>query len=160
MSGSSSRGWPAMLVVALLVVGLDQLTKGAVRGSLEPGERADAILGFELVRVSNSGIAFGLLGDASSAIVLTVTAGALALLVGWFATDAHRPGLWLGVGLLVGGAVGNLIDRVRLDAVTDFLDPPLWPAFNVADVAITAGVVVLALTAFAVPAADEQPAPP
>jgi signal peptidase II len=55
--------------------------------------------------------------------------------------------MWAGVGLLVGGALGNLIDRIRIDAVTDFIDPPLWPAFNVADVAITAGVVVLALAA-------------
>ncbi len=149
-----------MLVVALLVVALDQATKGAVRSSLDPGESADVVLGFELVRVSNSGIAFGLLGDASSSIVLAVTIGALVLLVGWFATDSGRSGLWLAVGLLVGGAVGNLIDRVRLDAVTDFLDPPLWPAFNVADIAITLGVVVLAVTAFAAPEGDEQPAAP
>ena len=61
----------------------------------------------------------------------------------------HRrvPWLWLGVGLLAGGAIGNLVDRIRDGAVTDFIDPPLWPAFNLADVAITAGVVVIALTA-------------
>ncbi len=160
MKASALRGWPAMLVVALLVVALDQATKGAVRSSLEPGESADVVLGFELVRVSNSGIAFGLLGDASSGVVLAVTIGALLLLVGWFATDSGRSGLWLAVGLLVGGAVGNLIDRIRLDAVTDFLDPPLWPAFNVADIAITLGVVVLAVTAFTAPEGDEQPAAP
>ena len=115
------------------------------------------MLGFELSYVTNSGIAFGLLSEGANGVVLAVTLGALALVLGWFATDTTRPGLWLGVGLLVGGAIGNLIDRLRLDAVTDFIDPPLWPAFNVADVAITAGVVILVLSAFA-PAA-ESPAP-
>ena len=70
--------------------------------------------------------------------------------------DPLRPELWLGVGLLVGGAIGNLIDRLRLDAVTDFLDPPLWPAFNVADVSITLGVIVVALAALA--PRDPEPA--
>ena len=59
-------------------------------------------------------------------------------MVGWFALDAARPGCGSASGCCVGGALGNLVDRIRDDAVTDFLDPPLWPAFNVADVAITA----------------------
>jgi signal peptidase II len=59
--------------------------------------------------------------------------------------------LWLGVGLLAGGALGNLVDRLSDGGVTDFIDPPLWPAFNVADIAITAGVVVIALTALRAP---------
>ena len=146
-----------MAAVALVVVALDQLAKGALRSALEPGEHRDLVLGFELSYVTNSGIAFGLLSEGANGVVLAVTLGALALVLGWFATDTTRPGLWLGVGLLVGGAIGNLIDRLRLDAVTDFIDPPLWPAFNVADVAITAGVVILVLSAFA-PAA-ESPAP-
>ena len=83
--------------------------------------------------------------------MLAITIAALALLLAWFALDTARPGLWLGVGLLIGGALGNLIDRVRDGAVTDFIDPPLWPAFNVADVAITAGVVVIALLALYAP---------
>ena len=61
----------------------------------------------------------------------------------WFALDPQRPGLWLAVGLLAGGALGNLADRVRAGAVTDFIDPPLWPTFNLADVAITLGALVL-----------------
>ena len=63
----------------------------------------------------------------------------------WFALDPARPGLWLAVGLLAGGALGNLADRVRADAVTDFIDPPLWPTFNLADVAITLGALALVL---------------
>lgn len=147
-----------MLVVAVVIVALDQASKGGLRTALEPGERVDLILGFELVRVGNDGVAFGLLGDASSALVLTITLAALALVLAWFATDAGRPWLWLGVGMLVGGALGNLLDRVRAGEVTDFIDPPMWPAFNLADVAITLGVVVLALTAFAAPAGSERAA--
>lgn len=138
-----------MLTVCGLIVAIDQVVKAVIVGSLAPGEGIDLALGFELTRVTNSGIAFGLLEGAGDALVLAITGGALALVVGWFATDPLRPQLWLGVGLLVGGALGNLVDRLRLDAVTDFLDPPLWPAFNLADVAITAGVVVVALAALA-----------
>ena len=145
--GGTARPWVRMLAAAALVVALDQATKGILRGALEPGEHRDLILGFELNRVTNSGIAFGALDGAADGIVLAVTAAALALIVGWFTVAGDRRGMWVGVGLLVGGALGNLIDRIRIDAVTDFIDPPLWPAFNLADVAITAGVVVLALAA-------------
>jgi signal peptidase II len=137
-----------MLAVAGLVVAADQASKAAVVSGLALGERVDLFAGFELERVTNSGVAFGLLSDASDGVVLAITLAALAIVVGWFAADAARSRLWLGVGLLVGGALGNLADRIREDAVTDFLDPPLWPAFNLADVAITLGVVVLVLTAF------------
>jgi signal peptidase II len=136
-----------MLVVCAAVVAVDQATKGALRSALEPGEHRDLPLGFELSYVTNSGIAFGALEDAADGVVLAVAGCALVLIVGWFATDPGRKGMWLGVGLLVGGAAGNLIDRIRVDAVTDFLDPPMWPAFNVADIAITLGVIVLALSA-------------
>ena len=100
--------------------------------------------------MTNSGIAFGLFDEGGDALVLAFTVAALALILGWFALRHRpRPWLWLGVGLLSGGALGNLADRIRDGAVTDFLDPPLWPAFNVADVAITVGVVVIALAALA-----------
>jgi signal peptidase II len=143
-----------MLMVCGLVVIADQVTKGAIVASMDPGERTDLALGVDLARVSNSGIAFGLLGGGDDALVLAITVGALALVLGWFALDVDRPRLWLGVGLLTGGACGNLVDRVREGAVTDFLDPPLWPAFNLADVAITAGVIVIALAALAPPEPD------
>jgi signal peptidase II len=137
-----------MLAVAGVVVAADQASKAAVVSGLAVGERVDLFAGFELERVTNSGVAFGLLSDASDGLVLAITLAALAIVLAWFAADAARPRLWLGVGLLVGGALGNLADRIREDAVTDFLDPPLWPAFNLADIAITLGVVVLVLTAF------------
>jgi signal peptidase II len=137
-----------MLAICGLVVGVDQAAKGAVVSGLERGERVDLVLGVDLAHVTNSGIAFGLLDDGEG-LVLAVTIASLALVLGWFATAPGRRGMWLGVGLLVGGALGNLADRVRDDAVTDFIDPPAWPAFNVADIAITAGVAVIVIRAFA-----------
>ena len=147
-----------MLVVAAIVVALDQVSKGIVRGALDGGEHRDLILGFELGNVTNSGVAFGALEGAAEGIVLAVTAAALALILAWFVAAGERRGMWLGVGLLVGGALGNLIDRIRTDGVTDFIDPPMWPAFNIADIAITAGVLVLALAALAAPG-DRAPSP-
>ncbi len=132
-----------MLAVCGIVVAFDQALKAAIVSSMALGERTDLALGFDLARVNNSGIAFGLFNEGGDGLVLVITAVALTLVLGWFATDAARSGLWLGVGLLVGGALGNLADRIRDGAVTDFLDPPLWPAFNLADVAITLGVVVI-----------------
>jgi signal peptidase II len=83
-----------------------------------------------------------------------VTLGALALVVGWFAFNRDRPLAWLAVGLLAGGAFGNLIDRLSRDGVIDFIDFPAWPSFNVADIAITLGALTLALIALAGPEAD------
>ncbi len=142
-----------MFAVAALVVAVDQAAKAAVVGSLELGERNDLVLGLELTRVMNSGVAFGLFNDGSDAAVIAFTAASLALIVGWFVFDTTRPGLWLGVGLLTGGALGNLADRIFDGAVTDFIDPPVWPAFNVADIAITFGVIVIAFSALAPSAA-------
>ncbi len=143
--GSGGRGWGAAIVLAVGVIAIDQLTKGLVRGSLEPGERIDLILGIDLALISNRGIAFGFLGDGG-ALVLVITMLALVAMLIWFAIAPARPGLWIAVGLLVGGALGNLVDRLRIDSVTDFIDPPLWPAFNFADIAITLGAVALVLS--------------
>jgi signal peptidase II len=139
-----AAAWGRAGLVVAAVVALDQLTKAIVVDELARGERRDLPLGFELVHVRNSGIAFGLF-DGGGTLLTLVTLGALALLLAYFALHAGRPLLWLPTGLLLGGAVGNLIDRAREGAVTDFIDPPLWPAFNLADLAITAGVLTLLL---------------
>jgi signal peptidase II len=150
-----ARAWLGMLAVAAVVIAIDQAVKAGIVATMAPGERTDLALGFELTRVMNSGIAFGLFSDGGDALVVLFTSAALALILGWFAFDTTRPWLWLGVGLLCGGALGNLADRITDGAVTDFLDPPLWPAFNLADVAITIGVMVIALAALApAPATD------
>jgi signal peptidase II len=138
------HGFGRALVVAALALGADQASKALVRSQVGSGERVDFIAGIDFVHVANEGIAFGLLADAGT-WVLAVAAVAFALLLGYFLAHGDRRGLWLPIGLLAGGALGNLIDRAREGAVTDFIDPPRWPAFNLADVEITAGVVLLFL---------------
>jgi len=129
-------------VVATLVAGLDLGLKAVASGSLERGESERVFFGLELVNVRNSGVAFGFLSGAGTAVAV-LTALALALLVGYFATRAATPWLWLPAGMLLGGALGNLIDRVGDGEVTDFIDPYAWPAFNLADTAIVLGLLGL-----------------
>jgi signal peptidase II len=124
--------------LAAVVIGLDQLTKHTV----VPSNEQKLIPGLKLVHVRNTGVAFGAF-SGGGALVLAVTLAALALLVFYFATHPNRRGLWVPTGLLVGGALGNLIDRFANGAVTDFIKLPHWPAFNLADTAITLGVVAL-----------------
>lgn len=136
------------------VVLLDQATKAIVVSSLSVGKQEYVALGFRVTNTANSGLAFGI--GQGEGFVLGVTVVALALVLLWFSLDPTRPGLWLAVGLLAGGALGNLADRVRMDAVTDFIDPPLWPAFNLADVAITLGALGLVLVSMSpAPAHDD-----
>jgi signal peptidase II len=145
--------------VAVAAVAIDQATKAIVRANVVPGERIDVGGVVDIVRVANRGIAFGMLDDAGSA-VLIIAAVAFAALLGAFLASAERPGLRLPIGLLAGGAIGNLIDRIREGFVTDFIDPPRWPAFNVADIEITAGVLILiGIYAFGGEAAEPEHAP-
>lgn len=140
----AAGAWVRATGLAALVVLADQVSKAIAASALGSGERVDLVLGFELADVRNRGIAFGLLGDGQ-VLVVVVTALALVLILGYFALNPTRPGLWIGVGLVLGGAIGNLVDRVRVDEVTDFIDPPLWPAFNVADIAIVIGILLIVL---------------
>ncbi|HEU4701855.1 MAG TPA: signal peptidase II [Conexibacter sp.] len=138
----------ARWALAGLVVGLvllaDQGTKALVRASIAPGEQRDVLGPLTFVDVHNRGVAFGFLGGGGP-VVLVVTLVALTLLLGYFGRHADRPLLWLPTGLVLGGALGNLIDRIRQGYVTDFIHFPHWPAFNVADMCITGGVVALVL---------------
>lgn len=121
---------------------LDQITKRTIAAGIVPGSQRKLIPGVELVHARNSGVAFSLLtGGGTVVVVFTVIA--LAVLAGYFALRPDRPLLWLPTGLLVGGALGNLLDRITTGAVTDFIKLPLWPAFNVADMAVTFGVLAL-----------------
>jgi signal peptidase II len=141
---SAAAAWRGAIATCAAVLVADQATKQIAVAELAGRSPVDLPLGFELDYVTNTGIAFGLLDDGE-ALVIAITLAALSLLVAWFARDPTRPGLWAPVGLLAGGALGNLADRVRDGAVIDFLDPPNWPAFNLADVAITVGVALLLL---------------
>lgn len=124
------------------VLALDQGSKALVRATVAPGSRDGIFPGVELVNTRNTGVAFSLF-QGGGALLIAFSVAAMAAVVVFFALRPDRPGAWLPVGLLLGGAGGNLIDRAREGAVTDFIDLPLWPAFNVADVAITVGVLAL-----------------
>jgi len=126
------------------VVAADQALKEIVTSAIERGQREPVIAGIELVNVRNSGVAFGQLQDGG-VIVIVVIALAVAALLAYFARHAGRRLMWLPTGMLLGGALGNVIDRVREGAVVDFVKLPYWPAFNAADVSITFGVIVLLL---------------
>lgn len=142
---ASGRAWRLAAALCGLVVVADQAAKAAIEAHLVPGEDVDVLGPVGLTLSHNSGVAFGLAsGGGTRLVVLTVIA---LTVVGYvFARNPTRPGMWIAAGLLAGGALGNLADRVRADAVTDYIQIGSWPAFNLADVAVTAGVLLLALT--------------
>jgi signal peptidase II len=138
------RGWALAALVAAAVLVADQLTKALVRSSLDVGQGRALVAFVDLVRTNNEGVAFGVLGGGGLLVAVVVAAAMVALLA-YFALHAAKPLAWLPTGMLIGGSLGNVVDRVREGAVTDFLKVPHWPAFNVADAAITLGVVILVI---------------
>jgi signal peptidase II len=142
--GARARAWRLAGALCGATVAVDQGTKAAIQSALVPGQRVELVPGVHLTDVHNQGIAFGLAGGGGAGLI-ALTAVALGLILLLFARNAPRAGLWVPIGLLSGGAFGNLADRVRIDSVTDFIDLPIWPAFNIADVAIVLGVAGLAL---------------
>ncbi len=136
-------GWRKVLIVAGIVMIADQLTKSIVRGTILPGDRRQVLAGIlDLTNAHNKGVAFGALAGGG-AIVAALTGLALGALVVYFVLRSRTPHLWLPVGLLLGGALGNLADRARMGSVTDFIDPRLWAAFNVADSCVVVGVLII-----------------
>ena len=144
----------SVLAVALAVAAIDQMTKVIVLGRLVPGVPVDVIEGFvDLTLVMNPGLAFGLIGGVPAPwrwIVAVLSLVALVVLAR-VALRVLPSGGWrsvVAIGFIFGGAVGNLVDRARFGAVVDFVDVHVrgyhWPAFNVADSAITVGVALLA----------------
>ncbi len=129
-------------VLVAVVIILDQITKHAVIANIPLGTTQKFLPAINLVHIHNSGVAFGFFAGGG-ALVLVLTFTALAALVVYFVMRPTRPWLWLPTGLLVGGAVGNLIDRLVHGYVTDFIKLPAWPAFNISDMAITVGVLSL-----------------
>jgi signal peptidase II len=134
--------WLKAAAVAVVVVVLDQATKALVRSNIRAGETDGVFPGVDLVHVRNEGVAFSRFSGGGT-IVTVIVAIALVALVAYFVTHLHKPFVWLPTGMLLGGALGNVIDRARDGAVTDFIKLPAWPAFNLADVSITFGVIVL-----------------
>jgi signal peptidase II len=132
----------AALATAGVVVTIDQATKQLVTTRIDRGETVNVFLGLDLTNARNTGVAFGAL-EGGGLVVAILIGVSLALLLGYFALNREKPWLWLPVGLLLGGALGNLADRARIGAVIDFIDPVAWPAFNVADSCIVIGVLAL-----------------
>jgi len=129
----------------VLVIVLDQLVKHAIRSSIVPGEEHRFLPGVELVNTRNHGVAFGFLPGSQTGVTILI-ALALCVLLAYFARHATLALIWLPTGLLLGGAVGNILDRLRSGSVTDFIKLPLgWPPFNLADASITIGIVGLFL---------------
>jgi signal peptidase II len=141
---SPAGAWTRAGVTFVCVVIADQVVKALVTSSLSPGEERHIVAGIKLVDARNTGVAFGQLQDGGAIVSVVIAAAVIGMLV-YFSRHLARPWIWLPTGMLLGGAVGNIIDRVRDGAVVDFLKLPYWPPFNVADSAITIGVVILVL---------------
>jgi signal peptidase II len=139
------------------VIALDQAVKALVRSSIVRGDSDDILPFVKLVNVRNTGVAFSMFSGGGTLLVVFAVIATIALL-GFFFAHAERPLAWLPTGLLLGGAVGNLIDRITEGAVTDFIKLPGWPAFNVADIAITFGVLALLYVLEGPPRAREREA--
>jgi signal peptidase II len=150
--GSGWRGG-LFLVIAAFVVMLDQISKLLVRSYLDPYQTIPLVGCLSLTNVRNTGSAFGLFANQAFLLTLVAIVGLVTILL--FYRYLSRISLLSGfaLGLVFGGAVGNLIDRLRFGYVTDFIDVRLWrdfhwPAFNAADSAITVGAIVLAVFIF------------
>jgi signal peptidase II len=135
--------WAGLAAVVVAAVVADQLTKHVVASEVALEDEVRVLGPFTIHHVQNSGIAFGLFSSATAAVIV-LTLIAIGWMVAYFArSGARHPLLPVAVGLLIGGSVSNLSDRVRLGHVTDFLDFRYWPAFNLADSFIVIGVAVL-----------------
>lgn len=146
--------WLALIAVALAAILADQITKAIVASQLDLGESVHVLGPLSIRHVSNPGIAFGLFSSWATAVTI-LTACAIAWMIFYFArSGARHPVLPVALGLLIGGSLANLIDRIRLGHVTDFLDLRFWPAFNLADTFIVFGVGILLA---ALVSAERQP---
>ena len=142
-AASSRRGASLRAAVVLVaILAADQIVKALVTDALVRGEQRDLLGPVKLVNTRNTGVAFGQLQEGGIIVSLVIALALGALLV-YFARHASTPLIWLPTGMLLGGALGNIVDRVREGAVIDYVKLPHWPAFNVADAAITVGVVIL-----------------
>lgn len=141
----STVAWVRAGLVLIAVIAADQLSKRTIEHSIVPGEERKLLPGIQLVDTRNHGVAFGFLPGNHIAVTILI-AVALLLLLAYFARHTAVALLWLPTGMLLGGALGNILDRLRHGSVTDFIKLPLgWPPFNLADTSITLGILILFL---------------
>lgn len=148
------------LALAAVIVALDQATKALVRANLAVGETWPE--GWELIRIGhvrNTGAAFGILQGAGDFLVIAPLVAIGAITFYLLSLPGHSRWYPVSLSMILGGAIGNLIDRVRLGAVTDFIDPTHYPLFNLADSAIVLGVILMAVLSFLEPSEERAPAP-
>lgn len=150
----------ALIGLSTLVIVIDQATKYWIQSRMAYGESSPVIRDvFHITYILNPGAAFGILENKTwffIAVALVLLAGVAYL---YPRMPANQPMVKLGAGLLVGGAIGNLIDRVRIGYVIDFFDFRIWPIFNVADICIVCGVACLAYYLLMTPEETESVSP-
>jgi signal peptidase II len=141
--GAGLAQWIGLIAVAFAALAADQLTKQIVSDHLALDDGVHVVGPFSIHHVQNSGIAFGLFSSATVIVIVLTTLAVGWMLVFFARSGARHPNLPAAIGIVIGGSVSNLIDRVRIGHVTDFLDFRYWPAFNLADSFIVIGVVIL-----------------
>ncbi len=152
VSSLPGKWWRSVIfpLVALVIVCADQLSKLWLKSHLAPGETLFEAGTFRITHVHNTGAAFGLFQGQSSALTVVALVGVVLILVCALFMRRFPPlnSVWvrLALGLILGGTIGNLVDRFRLGYVVDFIDIGWWPAFNLADSALVVGAIILALT--------------
>jgi signal peptidase II len=148
-----------IVIGAALVVAVDQAVKALVRDGVPEGSARQLIPGVDLVHTKNTGVSFGLLNSAPAWVVGLVSTAALLAVAILLGRTLQGRVADVAAALIGGGAIGNLIDRVVIGSVTDFLDLPLLPPCNVADVAITFGAITMVIGLLFAETTDRSPAP-
>lgn len=145
VSTRASRSTPIFALAAVSAIILDQILKAVVVGLMSPGQTVTVVPHvLWLTYSTNTGAAFGLF-RGSGQVVFLASLIIVVLALAWFFWSKERIGAWsfLGLGLIIGGAVGNLADRIFRGTVVDFIDLGWWPIFNIADVAIVVGAIIV-----------------
>ena len=155
--GAGGWQWAGLGTVATAAVVADQVTKHFVTSTLALDDSDHVVGPLSIHHVQNSGIAFGLFSSATVVVTIVTGIAVIWMLVFFARSGSRHPVLPAALGLLIGGSLSNLVDRIRLHHVTDFIDLKWWPAFNLADSFIVIGVVILLA---ALVAADRKPRPP
>ena len=145
-----------LFLATLLIVGTDQLTKYLIRENLNYGQSIPETGFFRLTYYTNSGTIFGLFPNIP--VIFTIASVIAIVCLIYFYKTQKNIGIWIriAISLLLGGAIGNLIDRVSMGKVTDFIDVGLWPVFNIADSAITCGIFLLMLVTVVFPESSKS----
>ena len=149
--------WLRFGLLGVIVIVLDQISKAIIRAELDPRESIEVFSWFSISRVANEGIAFGLFPGRQAAVAILTVIALSAIAIALASLVARNATVAAGAGLLVGGSLGNLIDRLAHGAVTDFIDLARWPAFNLADCAITIGAVLIVVGLMADGEEEEEP---